>query len=502
MTVVGYARLAQLPEVKAKPPEIVAEVRPVRRLDTAAGILMVPSRMAPDKEDVFGHIMFALKYEGINLQILSQALPLIPEIKMREEFDNSPNSQYLRRACYLWEHFTGSIIQRAQQKLFQNYTKLFDPKFHFTGPSRRDERWRVDFNGIGTLDYCATVRRTTFLEEKLSKNLLQKAADFTDSLPRDILNRTLSWAYLSETKDSFAIEKEAVNANKSRRFVEVLKEAHEGIVIGEDTLADLQNIAIDNPFIRATSYRNEQNYLGTSQTGPLGVTYVPPDHELARELMDSLCDLTNNPPECVDPIILGAIVSFGFVFIHPFMDGNGRLSRFLFHQVLCRSGALVNGLVLPVSTVIHNNEGEYLQALKSFSGGITEFWDIELVNDVELGFEFQGSAALYRYWDATQCCEFMARCAETAIEEHLKAETVFLDRYDRIYQYINERYDVVSKDLANLVMMCMQNDGRVSKHRRKQFQYSVPEEVFGELERAYQVVVNDAQTTEDLACRT
>ena len=71
------------------------------------------------------------------------------------------------------------------------------------------------------------------------------------------------------------------------------------------------------------------------------------------------------------------------------------------------------------------------------------------MNDVELEFDFRGHSAIYRYWDATQCCEFMALCAETAIERHLKEETVFLNRYDQIYWYINERFDVVSKDLGN-----------------------------------------------------
>lgn len=499
MTAVGYARLAQHTEIKAKRPAIVAEVRPVSRLDTAPGIIMVPSRMAPDKDDVYGHIMFALKHEGINLQILSQALPLVPESLLREEFDNSPNSQYLRRACFLWEHFTGETIHRRQQKLAQNYTRLFNPKLYFTGSERRDERWRVTFNGIGSMAYCATVRRTPLLEAQLAKDLLRKAAKFTESLPRDILNRTLSWAYLSETQDSFAIEKEAVNADKSRRFVEVLKQAHEGIVINEDSLTDLQNIAIDNPFIKATSYRNEQNYLGTAQTGPLGVTYIPPDHVLARELMDELCNLANDPPEDVDPIILGAVVSFGFVFIHPFMDGNGRLSRFLFHQLLCKTGGLVNGLVLPVSTVMHQNESDYLDALKSFSEGTAQFWNIEWMGDVELDFDFRGHSAIYRYWDATQCCEFMALCAETAIEKHLKEETVFLNRYDQIYRTINERFDVVSKDLGNLVMMCMQHHGRLSNHRRKQYQYRVPEEVFDALEKAYRDVIDEVTTVADPA---
>jgi len=33
-------------------------------------------------------------------------------------------------------------------------------------------------------------------------------------------------------------------------------------------------------------------------------------------------------------LVRAAVVSFAFVFIHPFMNGNGRLSRFLIHHCL------------------------------------------------------------------------------------------------------------------------------------------------------------------------
>ena len=47
---------------------------------------------------------------------------------------------------------------------------------------------------------------------------------------------------------------------------------------------------------------------------------------------------------------------------------------------------------------------------------------------------------------------------------------------------VNQRYDVRGSDLSKLVMMCLDNGGKLSKHRRKQFQYSVAEEVFGFIE--------------------
>lgn len=489
MDYAGYAHLIEHTGVQAPMPALKAEVRPVTRREDAPGIIMIPARLAPDTQDTLGHVLFALKYEGVNLCVLSQALKQIPEATMREAFDASPNSRYLRVACYLWEHFCGAQIHRKADKLSQSYTPVFDPEKYYTTTGVRNPRWRVVFNGIGSMDYCVSVRKTEKLEALIELDLMGQAETFTDQLPKDILNRTLAWAYLSETKDSFAIEKEAVNASKSRRFVEVLKKAHTGVTINEDTLVDLQGIAIDNPYRKATSYRNEQNYLGTLQRGVLGVSFVPPEHYLARELMDELCELANNPPEAVDPLILASVVSFGFVFIHPFMDGNGRLSRFLFHQMLCKTGALKNGLVLPVSTAMHQNEGDYLEALKAFSETIPDYWDVEEIFDDQLEFSFTGDDSIYRYWDGTACCEFMAQCAHSAIEKHLKEETIYLNRYDAIYKRINDRFDVASKDLALLVMACMEQKGRVSNNRRKQFANLVQAEVFDELETAYADII-------------
>jgi hypothetical protein len=68
--------------------------------------------------------------------------------------------------------------------------------------------------------------------------------------------------------------------------------------------------------------------------------------------------------------------------------------------------------------------------------------------------------------------------ARRALEVELREETEFLDRYDRVVKAVNERYDVRGSDLSKLVMMCLDNEGKVSRHRRKQFQYSVAQEVF------------------------
>ncbi|MDT4820125.1 hypothetical protein FQZ97_532590 [compost metagenome] len=107
----------------------------------------------------------------------------------------------------------------------------------------------------------------------------------------------------------------------------------------------------------------------------------------------------------------------------------------------------------------------------------------------QYGFEFRGNSAVYRFWDATPCVAFTLEMARLALEVELHKETSFLACYDTVYRAVDERYDLRGSDLANLVMMCLSNDGKVSNNRRKQYQYRVPEEVFDFIEQMAQQVL-------------
>jgi hypothetical protein len=489
---VGYAWLAEKPDVFAPQPAQYAETRSVTRKERVGACLAVPAAMAPATDRTLDHVLFALKHEGINLAILAQALPKIPEADLRLAYQHSPTSQFLRKACYLWEHFTGNKIARGATAARTQYVPLFDPDQYLTANGPRDARWRIEFNGLGNLDYCVTVQKSEQLSALLAKNLLQQAADFTNAQSIDILNRTLAWAYLDETRNSYAIENELPSGDKASRFVNLLKQAHHPKPLTEDYLVSLQNAAINNPYGQAVSFRTQQNYLSNGLRGALGVTYVPPDPDLSRVLMEDLMALANQPPADIDPLVLAAIISFGFVFIHPFMDGNGRLSRFLFHQVLCQQGALKNGLLLPVSSVLKQEEATYKATLEAYSAATRNFWQVTFLDEEQFHFEFRGHPAIYRYWDATACVIFMASAAEQALTQHLKGEIEYLNRYDAIYRRIDNTYDVTNADLAKLVMFCMDQQGRLSSKRRKQYEYKVPNDIFDALEQAYRDVMGSA----------
>ncbi len=492
MQPVGYSRLLQEPTVRAIPPGRLAEIRTVTRKEVIGQTLAIPTSMAPSPDDLLGHVLFALKHEGIDLAILAQALPLIPETVIRAAIDASPASQYLRKACYLWEHFTGQHIQRHGETQRTAYVPLFDAAQYITSAGEKNSRWRVQFNGIGNLDYCITLRRTDELQALLKLDLLKLATEFSESLPSDMLNRALAWAYLHETRDSYAIERENPSEDKASRFVKLLRQAHQPRLLDEDYLVELQNAVISNAYAQAAAFRHEQNYLSNGLRGALGVSYVPPTPELSRELMAHLMQLANQPPQDLDPLLLASIVSFGFVFLHPFMDGNGRLSRFLFHQVLCQRGALKHGLLLPVSVVMREKETDYLATLQSFSEPARRLWEVTFVDEDQFAFDFMGHPAIYRYWDGTACAEFMLRASEQALERHLKAETLFLNRYDAIYRRIDQQFDIPNNILSRLVMFCLDHHGKLSLNRRKQYQHQVPEAVFDALEAAWREVLEEA----------
>jgi hypothetical protein len=84
---------------------------------------------------------------------------------------------------------------------------------------------------------------------------------------------------------------------------------------------------------------------------------------------------------------------------------------------------------------------------------------------------------------AYHCVEFGYRMAEQALEFDLRRETEFLVRYDRVLKAVNERFDVRGSDPATLVVCCLDNGGKLSKNRRKQFTGRVPEAVFDYLEQ-------------------
>ncbi|WP_340146955.1 Fic family protein [Halomonas sp. PA16-9] len=451
MKSVGYAYLHEHLALGVCAPVYPARVRPVTRIMFMEREIAVPAGRAPDAS-LLGHLLFALKHEGIDLAILAGVLPHLPESALQDALQASPNGIYLRKLGYLYE----ALVKRLPFDIAVSgrAVPLFDPDRYITGPAVRDSRWRIDFNGLGTLTYCATVRRTAEIAALLEEDILTQATTFMASLPPGMLDRAIQWAYLSETQSSFAIEQESPSPDKQQRFMQLLHQAHERKPLTQAYLVELQNSTISNPFDKAAAFRHEQNYLHNGLRGALGVSYLPPPPELCDALMDALMGWANQLSEsdsaAVPALVAAAVLSFGFVFLHPFMDGNGRISRFLMHHTLCRMNGLLHDNLLPISVAMKRYEADYLAALEAFSKPAREHWRVSWIDADQYEFEYLGIDALYRYWDATNAVAFTLKMAKVALEDELKAETRYLACFDRVYAVVDATFDIRGSDLARL----------------------------------------------------
>jgi len=484
-TPVGYAWIQatlKVPDFLGADKARLAAVQRVERL--AEGALLVPLKLAP-RDDFLSHAAFAIKHEGVRLDHLAAALRHVPESDLAAQFALTPNGIYVRKLCFLWEVFNKRELGSVDPgTISAGYAKMFDADACLVGASRRNARWRIDFNGLGDPSFCPVVRRTAVLQNQLQHDVLADARAFASSIGLGVLERALSWAYLSETEGSFAIEGEVPSHNKAALFANLLKRAHDQRPLTEEYLVELQNAALTNPYDMAMSFRTKQNRLQGDAVGAVGVTYVPPSPALCEELMQHLMTLANESVKGTDPLVHAAVVSFAFVFIHPFMDGNGRLSRFLIHHVLGQSHSLPEGFLLPISVAMKKHEEQYLQALKSFSKPARELCRVTWSGDEQYRYAWHVDEDIwFRYMDLTACVQFLLEMARAALDIHLRREVEFLGLFDDVAREINARHDLRNSDLATLIVITYQYSGVLSKSKRKRYAERVQAHVLDDIEK-------------------
>lgn len=105
-------------------------------------------------------------------------------------------------------------------------------------------------------------------------------------------------------------------------------------------------------------YRNGPVYIRRSM-------HTPPNVEAVRQLMPAFFELLQQEDEPSVRVVLG---HFMFVYIHPYMDGNGRMGRFLMNLMLASGG-------YPWTVILLERRADYLAVLEraSVEGDITPF---------------------------------------------------------------------------------------------------------------------------------
>jgi hypothetical protein len=492
MTHIGYAHLIDTLKLNvlplARPAFVNSSVN--RRIDSANRILF-PSGVAIENTLV-GHLEFALRHEGVNLEVIDAVFEHLSPADLIARLQATPTGDPIRRACYLWEWLTSQKLN-ANVGVKGGYVDLFPSNDYYTAARpTRDKNFRVRNNALGTPDFCPIVRRAGSPLTPALPDLLLEAQSTLDAVADpELYRRALAYLNLSETRGSYAIESETLSSDKQERFVQLLKHAGDPGKVNEEWLVKLQNVIVRDVYSQEASYRTRQNWLEESSGR---IAFLPAPVDDLRRVMQGWEDFVNDEERCNDVLVKAACAAFGFIYLHPFMDGNGRLHRFLIQHVLARSELMGRETVVPVSAVIEQNIPAYHAVLTSFSRPVTTLWDYRRGDPEPYILRTPGSRS-YRFFEADREVAFLHAMIKQAVQHEIPRELAWLQAYDSAFATLNRELNLPQKDLSALIRMIRSNQGSLSAHRRKQY-FHLPGEVLNRIEEVVAQAIGTRSSSE------
>jgi len=183
---------------------------------------------------------------------------------------------------------------------------------------------------------------------------------------RELIERIRSGAWNPDGDSGDRQQKDAMAAKGYFEAFQVVKESVRHVLIGANAGDVFERDhgawyrALFAPSVSAgilsaadlAGYRSGRVYIRHSK-------HLPPNPKAVRDTIPELIERLRAEPDAGVRAVLG---HFTFVYIHPYMDGNGRMGRFLMNLMLASGG-------YPWTVVPVERRDDYLQALEAASVG-------------------------------------------------------------------------------------------------------------------------------------
>ncbi len=462
-TLVGYGAIIAAWKLPVPTPLQLALISKKHRQYKTEGWLVFTPRHQPE-DDLYAHLVFALKYEGVNLLAFKKLFEKLKPSVIEGWISNEPQSQYTRKIWFLYEWLMQKELKIPDLDS-GNYVPLLDDTLQYPSQqSINSTRHRIKNNLAGNTNFCPLINKTDKIDRYIAENLSEKTNNVIKEVHRDVLLRTSAFLLLKDSKASFNIEGEHPTPTRALRWGNAICQAGNKTLSKEELLR-LQQIVIDNSRFITMGYRTAGGYIGEHDRS----TGEPiPEHISARwqdieSLMNGLIDAKKQMQDASShPVLIAAKIAFGFVFIHPFEDGNGRLHRYLIHHILTKMKFTPQGIIFPVSSAIMERIEDYRKVLESYSHPLLEFikWKKTSDNNVEVLNE---TMDYYRYFDATLQTEFLFDCIDYTINKIIPEEVSYLQHFDAMKGWLDDRFQMSDKIVALLIRFLSQNKGKLSK---------------------------------------
>jgi hypothetical protein len=480
---VGFKALADRYVIAlAQPLRIESEIGTARLSRESDG--SVKNRYPPSyrpEDDFAGHFEFGLKYEEIHLEFFSRLFAVIGPQPIKDWCQREPFGQYARRTGFLYEWLIGERLD-VPDVTNGAYVDALSPEKYLTRcESLRTRRWRINNNLPGTAEFCPLVRRTASVQQALQFDLRAALEELDHAYGADILMRTASWLTFKESRASFLIEKEADQTDRIQRFAHVIAQ-HCG--------------HIENPLSNASLHSLQADILGRDAIGlglrrsPVFVGQATMREDIVHYIAPHSADLTQllaglNEFEVAtrgaESLARAAVLAFGFVYIHPMRDGNGRIHRFLINDTLIRDKAVPDGVILPVSATITSSidfRAGYDRTLEVFSrpfmrryatayrfGELVTYEDGTLSNFIF--DEYEDACFAWRYPDLTEHVLYTARVVKHTIQKEMADEAKVLVIFQRAQEQLKEVLEMPDQDANRIIRSIKENGWVVSGKLKK-----------------------------------
>jgi len=440
-------------------------------------------------EALYKHLVFALKYEGVNLLVFHALVKHYSEDELARLVCIEPTGQYSRRIWFLVEWLLKKELSGISDLHKKSYVDAIDTKLQYGVKGVRSPRHMINNNLPGTVDFCPLIRKTDLMEQYIEENLSARNSSYLKGIRKNILQRAAAFLMLKDSKASFSIEGESPKSKRAARWGQAIGQA--GMKdLSHDEFERLQQLVIENARFIDMGYRKKGGFIGERDKD----TFSPiPDHISAKHedvpaLMDGLLE-TNRKllDDEIDAVLAAACIAFGFVFIHPFVDGNGRIHRYLIHHVLAKKEFSEQGLIFPVSASILDHIGDYQKVLEQYSIPLLDFIEWQETSDHNVKVKNE-TMDYYRYFDATPQAEFLYACVKDTIENIIPKEVDYLTRYEAFKHYIDNSYEMPDAMVSLLVRFLERNNGQLSKRAKGKEFSQLNEDEIGDIQSQYRSI--------------
>jgi len=459
------------------------------------------------------HLSFALKHEGVHLEALSRLFATAPAAEVADWIRREPTGQYARRAGFLYERLTGRLLD-VPDTTRGNYVPAVDPERELVAPAPvNDSRWRVRDNLLGGTGFSPQVHLTPDTKRALTLDVRERIARLEGQFGAELVLRSAVCLTVKESRASFAIEHEENKRDRIQRFAAAM-EQRAGQSTDPLSSADLEALQREILGPNALHYglRRSPVFVGDSaRLGEERVHYIGPHWDDLPSLVDGLRDLLKRTSG-LSPVARAALASFGFVYLHPMVDGNGRISRFLINDVLRRDDALAAPYIVPISAILQKADLRPLSydgALEILSRPLMQqyqgHWSFASEQRGEDGVtynlqfdRYEDALHAWRYPDLTRHLAFLADALDLTIEQEMRAEAQYLQRHGAARARLKSIVEGPDSALDRIIRSVHESHGAISSKLRTEYPILERADIADDVVRAIQeewpwTAANDGQ---------